>query len=193
MSHCEVYNSFVNSLDRNSQLTQAFIKQIVSQAIHPRSTMELDDDEGIEEELPNNEKIARFLFNSKSFVMRSSTVFLNIMIAAKPHSVVDVMSCIIEKLLNEHSPWYLIVCLFAVLEALVFQEYRDSIRYGYEYSYVASSNSKLIPSLIDVFAIDDWIVRHNGWMALTDNFVPWKVHEKTFPILKAMESVILFM
>jgi hypothetical protein len=173
MSHELVYNSYINTRERNSQLTEAFVERIISDIIlaEDLETGETFEDRKEKEQTgwTNDDKITNFLLKAIKEVDTS---------CIKPCILVRSSAAVyMEAIVNGHfdiqtCTWRFVVCLFACLKEIVYNAYQDAGYYGCGESYVASSNV-LCRDVVDAICrIDDWVLQNNGWMALLDNFDP---------------------
>jgi hypothetical protein len=159
--------------ERNHQLTAALVNRVVNNAllrdnrlneIEGQDVDKLDDDS-----ISNDEKIIRFLIKCIKSVDTRNISFL----LTYRCYVEDYIEKFITELFDSQTcTWELIVCLFAGMDTIVFEEACCSIRYGYHHDkIVASAYSRLIPNLIAALRqVEDWVLHNNGWMAQLDNF-----------------------
>jgi hypothetical protein len=150
-------------------MTEALVKRVVNNALM-RDIRLFDQDVGNSDgdTISNDEKIIRFLIKGiKSVNTRNISLLMT-----GQWSIEDYIEKFITVLYDSQTcTWELIVCLFAAMDTIVFEEVYHSIRYGYHDKLVASANGRLIPNLIAAFSqVEDWVLRNNGWMALLDNF-----------------------
>jgi hypothetical protein len=178
MSQELVYNYYINTAERNHQLTIALVKRVVDNALLRDVRLFDQDVDNLDgDTISNDEKIIRFLVKSiKSVNTRNISLLLNYRC-----TVEDYIEKIIAHLYDSQTcTWELIVCLFAAMDTIVFEEAYYSIRYGYHDNIVASANSRIIPFLIDAISrVEEWVLRNNGWMALLDNFDPATAQTET--------------
>jgi hypothetical protein len=190
-----VYNFYINTEERNRQLTGGLIQRIVDDVLQRDVRLFKNVGEKkldiFEAGISNDEKITRFLLKAmKTVDTRNLTCLLPHQWEEGQCASTDHVANILDKLFDPRKcTWEFIVCLFAALDAIVYEAFIYSIRYGYKETYIANANSRLVPCLGDVLSvIEKWILHNNGWMALIDNFNPLKVDTEN--IVKDIASAI---
>lgn len=192
MSHQLVYNYYINTKVRNSQLTEKLVVRVVDRALGRDvcSGVALEDEKEEDENevgIDNDEKIIRFILNAVKSVNSKSIALCIYHQGSECNYIHDIIQ---QRFDAETCTWEFIVCLFAALDALIFECIYYATWYGYEESYIASGNV-LTRGLIDEFtAIEDWILHNNGWMALLDNFDPSTNEQEVLKIICDMTSTV---
>jgi hypothetical protein len=181
----------INSTERNHQLMEALVNRVVNNALQRVSRLNENDGQDVvnfdDDTISFDEKIIRFFIKCIKSV---DTRDISRLLTYRCHVEDYIDKFVTEFYDSQTCTWELIVCLFAAMETIVFEEACTSIRYGFHHDeIVARAFSRLIPNLIGTLSqVEDWVLLNNGWMTLLDNFDP--ASTQTVKIVREMSFIV---
>ena len=169
-SFCEILNSQINSLAKNKQITDDLLLKTIENALS-ENAVDFNEEEDVSMEII----VFRKLYGSiavERFNHRNTCADITRHFEKSSFISSDIIIRVINELFDHYrSSWEYVVCLFVLIDILVWKEGIMAQDGEYE-NYRANVNSKIATPISETFAgtIAIWVFFNGGWAAFLNQY-----------------------